>query len=160
MATVKLNADDSLRGGEQERPSPRMAVEIKNYGRTPALMDYIGAEVRHSVDENTPVSRRPFSHVLAAGESTVEQAPYRWPYSPGIAAQIRKGDVQLWVAVLVIYRDVFGVRFESRSDWLYRHDLGTFNAPKGQHDRRLDETDHGAASDGNDGGAPLVVTAT
>jgi hypothetical protein len=91
-----------------EPPRPRVKITIKNFGRTPAIIETLGSRIRLSGDDSLLPVMDAQDLVLGPGDIHEFETTYDGAYGQGIAYQIRGGFVTAWLAFCIKYRDIFG----------------------------------------------------
>jgi hypothetical protein len=117
------------------RITPSISFMIKNYGRTPAIIYEIGAQlIIPTGDDILPVAQiSPI--ILEQNQTNIRQVTYQWPFNAGLAGQITRNELAFWVIFEVRYRDIFGVTHVTSGTWKYHHLIDEFNAdPNGEQD--------------------------
>ncbi len=100
-----------------------LEATIKNYGKTPALMSQIAAQLRFSRDPAPGILSTipPLFFALETGAEHTFHIPVGDVLNAGIASQLQTGGRRAWLHFTFIYRDVSGALHETSGRW--RHDL-------------------------------------
>ncbi len=108
VSSVKSNMADAIAEVISEPPRPRVKITIKNFGRTPAIIETLGSRIRLSGDDSLLPVMDAQDLVLGPGDIHEFETTYDGAYGQGIAYQIRGGFVTAWLAFCIKYRDIFG----------------------------------------------------
>jgi len=130
VSSVRSNLADAIAEVISEPPCPFVKITIKNFGRTPAIIETLGSRIRLSGDDSLLPVMDAQNLVLGPGDIHEFKTTYDGAYGQGIAYQIRGGFITVWLAFYIKYQDIFGTAHETAADWKY-YRFDEFHPPSG-----------------------------
>jgi hypothetical protein len=110
---------------------PWTQITIKNFGRTPAIIEQIGLRLRFGADDRSIPNAIPRDLILGPTDTHPQTCFFQSEFSPGLAAQVADQQFDFWITFEIRYRDVFGMSHETSGDWKYFMVLDEFHPESG-----------------------------
>jgi hypothetical protein len=106
-----------------------LSITIKNYGKTPALMETVSGQLRFSRDPPPAVLSVPPQQflILETGKPHTFSVPVGEPLDAGIANELQSGGRRIWLHFMFTYRDISGALHETSGIWRHSLALGSWD---------------------------------